>query len=123
MCVTWGVNSVTPRSSLNLNEYERIVFSFYCFNPTDILLAFAHFAIFTIQFYFIFLDRQMIGACKMSFREPGKSDFSPITTSGVLTKQILISKGIRYHDNTKTYDTFRYTRPKVFLLLQNLQIQ
>ena len=54
----------------------------------------------------------MIGACKMSFREPGKSDFSPITTSGVLTKQILISKGIRYHDNTKTYDTFRYEKTK-----------
>ena len=61
---------------------------------------------------FVFLGTQMIGACKISFREPGESAYSPITPNGILTKQILNSKGIRYHDGTKTDDVWRYAKTK-----------
>ena len=61
---------------------------------------------------FIFLGSKMYGPCKISIKEPGDSAFSPIAPNGILTKQKLTSKGIRYHDSTKTDDTWRYAKTK-----------
>ena len=59
----------------------------------------------------------MNGACKISFREPDESAFSPIPSNGIMKKPLLVEKGILYHDNTKTYDTFRYAKTKSLPLI------
>merc|ERR550534_2564316 len=63
-----------------------------------------------VNFHACTLNTKMNGACKISFREPGESVFSPIPSDGILKKHMLVDRGILYHDNTKTYDTFRYAK-------------
>jgi len=53
-------------------------------------------------------DAQSVGACEISFRTSGGTTYHKAKGNQILTPSILNGKGAYYHDNTRTWDTWRY---------------
>lgn len=53
-------------------------------------------------------DAERVGACEISFRFPGDAAYTSTRADQLLTPPVLNSRGAFYHDNTRTWDTWRY---------------